>query len=555
MRYALAQINTRVGDVERNVRRSLAAIERAVERGADVVLFPELTIPGYPPHDGLFHRSLVSENLDGVKTLAAATAGSEVQVLVGFVDVNRELFGHPLYNGLAQLSHGEVVDIFYKTLLPSYDVFDETRYFKPNDLARVGRLADGSSFAPLVCEDLWHEVRLGDCFLYDRNPVDAAMLWNPGVLLSASCSPWSEGKDTLRLATARGIVKRHEKPFLYVNLVGMNEGLLFDGGSFVLGADGQVEAAARRFEEALLLWDYDPEARPAQPVVMPEVERPAQWFDGLVMGLRDFFDKTGQPPRAVIGLSGGIDSALVACLAVEALGPQAVVAATLPSAISSPGSVEDSRALAANLGIPLHEIPIRELVTAANDALAPAFQGLAPGLAEENIQARARGLLLMALANKLGGTVLNTGNKSELAVGYCTLYGDLIGGLAPLADLYKTEVYELSHWYNRARGRSVIPEIVLCKPPSAELRPGQTDQDDLPPYEVLDSILRAYLEEQRDAGQIVAATGQPAAVVQRVLGLVGRSEYKRRQAPPPLRLHGRAFGLGWRYPFMGRFPR
>lgn len=551
MRFALAQVNTRVGDLQRNVDRVLAALRAAADVGAEVVVFPELTLPGYPPTDMLDRPSFVHENIRAVKTVAAATRDLSLHALVGFVDLNREAFGKPIYNAVAQLHAGEVVDIFYKTLLPNYDVFDEQRFFKPNGLLRAGVVSGGKRFAPLICEDLWYETHRGGCFLYGTNPLEALMMQGVDVVLNLSASPFSVTKDTERLEVAARAAKRYELPVLYTNLVGMNEGLIFDGGSFVMGPKGKVLARARRFEEDLLLWD-DEQAAPRR--ATPKVTAPEASFRAAVLGIRDFFDKTRQPPLAIIGLSGGIDSALVAALAVEALGPERVIAATLPSAISSAGSVSDSRILAKRLGIRLHKLPIARSVAALGKTLAPVFADLPPDVTEENLQARVRGTLLMALANKLGGTVLNTGNKSELAVGYCTLYGDLIGGLSPLGDLYKTEVYEVSRWYNRTHPGRGIPRAILEKAPSAELRLDQTDQDDLPPYPLLDAILARFLEHDESVDQIVERGDAPREVVLRVARLVGRSEFKRRQAPPVLRLHERAFGPGWRYPIMGRNP-
>jgi NAD+ synthetase len=402
-----------------------------------------------------------------------------------------------------------------------------------------------------LCEDLWYETKRGGCFLYGTNPLEPLMLQGVDVIVNLSASPFSLTKAAQRLEVAAHAARRYDRPVVYTNLVGMNEGLVFDGGSFVMGRRGKVVAQAKRFDEDLLLWD---DAAPTSAVRPKPVPDPEAAYRAAVLGIRDFFDKTRQPPLAVIGLSGGMDSALVAAMAVDALGPDRVVAATLPSAISSRGSVNDSRKLARRLGLRLFRLPIARSVSALRSALAPAFGELPEDVTEENLQARVRGTLLMALANKLGGTVLNTGNKSELAVGYCTLYGDLIGGLSPLGDLYKTEVYEVGRWYNRTHRGAAIPRAIFDKAPSAELRPGQTDQDDLPPYPVLDAILSRFVEHDDSAEDIVARGTATADVVARVLRMVARSEYKRRQAPPVLRLHERAFGPGWRYPIMGRFP-
>lgn len=568
MRIALAQINTRVGDVARNVELITDGLERAATLDVRLVVFPELCVPGYPPTDALGHDSLVAENIEGVKAIAARAGELGVAALVGFVDVNREMFGKPLYNALAQIDGGEVVDIFYKTLLPSYDVFDEHRYFKPNDIARCGQI-DQCCFAPMICEDLWHDLDVNGQFQYQRNPMDALMLHQPEIAIAASASPFSDTKHARRLALARRLVRRYDVPLVYVNLVGMNEGLLYDGRSFVMSPEGDLVVEARAFDEDLLVWDSRrsrPEPRrasgrspsdrgaDAEDSVALTPPDPDQWRAAIVRGIRDFFNKTGLPPRAVLGLSGGIDSAVVAALAVEALGAEGVVAATMPSPYSSEGSVSHSVDLARRLGIRLHELSIAPAFAAFRETLAPVFAGMAEDVTEENLQARARGTLLMAMANKLGGTVLGTGNKSELAVGYCTMYGDLIGGLAPIGDLYKTEVYALARHLNERAESPPIPEPILTKPPSAELRPDQRDQDELPPYELLDPILRLLLERGHSARDISEELTQPLALVERVLGLVGRSEYKRRQGPPPLRLHDRGFGIGWRYPIMGRFP-
>lgn len=570
MKYALAQINTRVGDVERNVASIKQACQRAVDGDADVVVFPELTVTGYPPNDMLEHASMIREAIDGIKEITRFTEDVPIQALVGFVDVNRELFGKPLYNAMALIHAGEIHDIFYKTLLPSYDVFDECRYFKANDLSRAGHFAPSVSvglkdaqaagaeptvFAPTLCEDLWHDTKHNGYYLYQINPIEPLMLQDPDVIISMSASPYAFRRETTRLELAARTATRYGRPVLYTNLVGMNEGLLFDGASFVMGANGRVLERAARFEEDLVFWEPNPRRRGSKRLA-EELDPCESRYRALVMGIRDFFDKAAIPKKAVIGLSGGVDSALVLALTVEAIGAENVIAATMPSQYSSRGSVVDSRTLARRLGVTLHKLPISSTVRVLERTLAPLFEGLDADVTEENIQARVRGTLLMALANKFGGTVLNTGNKSELAVGYCTMYGDMIGGLAPIGDLYKTEVYDLCKWYNRRGPRTRrIPEAILMKAPSAELRPEQRDDDDLPAYDILDAILEQYLERKLEAEEIARREQQDLKLVRRVIDLVARNEHKRNQAPPVLRVHERAFGTGWRYPVMGRFPR
>jgi NAD+ synthase (glutamine-hydrolysing) len=561
-RIALAQVDPTVGDFDGNAALVRRAAAQARSAGATLVVFPELVLCGYPPRDLLD----LPEFLDrAAATLAALAAPADwsrgLSLLVGFPE---RVAGAPppgLMNSVALIEGGRVAAVGRKSLLPTYDVFDETRYFLPSGAATAVAVPGFDRPVGLsVCEDVWNDKRFWQRPRYGRDPIAELVAGGAGLIANVSASPYALGKPALRERMLATSANGHRAAIAYVNQVGGNDALVFDGGSMLVAADGRVLARAPLFEEALLAVDLDG-GRSAvtdldgQPLGAP---RPApadaeadELFQALTLGVRDYVRKCGFR-SAVIGLSGGIDSALTACLAAEALGPGQVLGVGMPSRYSSSHSREDARALASALGIAYQEIPIEPMHAAFLAQLEQA-QGRPLGdLSEQNVQARIRGQILMALSNDTGGLVLSTGNKSELAVGYCTLYGDMAGGLAVIGDLPKGLVYRVSRAANARAGRALIPERTFTKPPSAELKPGQVDQDSLPPYDVLDDILLAYLEERRPFAEIVAR-GHPAETVRRVLKLVIGSEYKRRQAAPVLKVSEKAFGEGRRLPIAQRF--
>ncbi|CAN5858073.1 NAD+ synthase [soil metagenome] len=497
---------------------------------------------GYPPKDLLLKKSLIQENLDALDLIAAESRG--IDVVVGYAEPNPQPVGRALFNCAALLRDGRMASRYRKVLLPTYDVFDEGRYFEPGGNVQEGGLLslNGCTLGLSVCEDAWNDDQLLQRMLYPRNPITELCELGVDVLLNISASPFTESKHQFRREMFAAQARRCGRPLVLVNQVGANDELVFDGNSLVLDKDGRVVAHAKGFEEDLLIADLDTLSGRCE----PPVEGVAAVHDALVLGLRDYVRKCGFH-TVVLGLSGGIDSALVAALAVEALGADRVFGVALPSRYSSEHSVADARALADNLGIAFQIIPIEEVHSSFEHTLAPLFAGHSSDVTEENLQARTRGVLLMALSNKFNHLLLTTGNKSELAVGYATLYGDMCGGLAVISDVPKTTVYELCRWMNTRAGRAVIPESTLTKPPSAELRPDQVDQDSLPPYDILDEILERYIESDQGASEIIQAGFEPE-VVRRVIRLVDRSEYKRRQAPPGLKVTGRAFGSGRRMP-------
>ncbi len=548
MRIALAQLNTTVGDVAGNEARILSAYRRGAEAGADLVLVPELALTGYPPRDLLTKPAFVAANRDALGRLAAATGS--VGLLVGFVGTNDRRPGRPLTNSVALLADGQVLAIRSKTLLPTYDVFDEDRYFEPA-AENAPVIFRGRKLGITVCEDLWNDEDFWPDRRYRPNPAADLVAAGAEILLNLSASPWHLGKDETRHAMLASLAAKAGRPVVYCNLVGGNDELVFDGQSLAFGADGRLLAQADAFREDFRVIETDQAGGMTHRILTAE----QAIHDALVLGTRDYLHKCGFR-SAVLGLSGGIDSAVVAALAVAALGAENVRGLALPSEYSSEGSVADARSLAANLGIAFDIVPIQPPFAAVKGQLAGVFAGRAEDVTEENLQARLRGVILMALSNKFGSLLLTTGNKSELAVGYCTLYGDMCGGLAVISDVPKTMVYRLAEWINaESRGRgglAVIPEATLTKPPSAELRPNQTDQDSLPPYDILDAILEGYVVDAKSAGELVAG-GLPEAAVQRVVRLIDGSEYKRRQAAPGLKVTTKAFGVGRRFPIAQRW--
>jgi NAD+ synthase (glutamine-hydrolysing) len=546
MKLALCQINPVVGDLEGNAARILDFASRAAAGGADLAVFPELCLTGYPPLDLLENQSFVD---DAAAALAevARLAPAGMGMLLSAPLRNPERVGKPLVNAAVLYEDGREVGRALKVLLPTYDVFDEVRYFEPSP-ACTPITFRGVRLGVHLCEDMWNSEPHGEKRLYDRDPVAELASVGVDVFINTSASPFALGKHQVRNAIVGRIAREHGVPFVLVNQVGANTEIIFDGDSRVHAADGHRICCAKSFEEDLIFWTLGDET-PACPIRHDALE---DLHDALVLGVRDYFQKTGAFDKALIGLSGGIDSALTCALAVEALGADRVVGVTMPSRYSSSGSVDDSARLAQNLGIEFHEVGIEPAVQAFEEMLAPLFEGTEPDVTEENLQARARGVTLMALSNKFGYLLLSTGNKSEMAVGYATLYGDMSGGLAVLSDVFKQEVYALSRFINRRASRELIPESTITKPPSAELRPDQKDEDSLPPYDVLDLILKLYVEELRDLGQITATTGFDEALVARVLRMVDLSEYKRRQAAPGLRVSNKAFGAGRRMPVVMR---
>lgn len=538
MKLALLQLNPTVGALEANAGR----IERAVRDAGrvDLCVSPEMSLAGYPPRDLLLQPAFVARTHAVAVRLAEALRGAP-PVLVGLPLVNPASEGRPLFNAAALLRDGRLERHFTKALLPTYDVFDEDRYFEPGPATSGVAEVGGRGVLVSICEDVWNDRDFWQRRRHHHDPLQHAGGQGAGVVLNMSASPFSAGKQALRERMLGSLARRHGLPVVYVNQAGGNDDLVFDGRSLVLDRLGVVRARARAFAEDTLVVDLDALGdgpAPGLPDQAPDV------LDALVLGTRDYARKCGFR-SAVLGLSGGIDSALVATIAVRALGAGHVRGVLMPSPFSSPGSVDDALDLAARLGIETLTLPIEPVMLAFDSALAGVFAGLPRDVTEENIQARIRGNLLMAIANKTGALLLTTGNKSELAVGYCTLYGDMSGGLAVLADVSKTMVYQLAAWLNREQ--EVIPVSTIVKPPSAELRPGQTDQDSLPPYDILDRILQRHIEEC-DSAEALVASGFDEATVRQVLRLVRLSEFKRWQAPPGLKVTDRAFGSGWRMP-------
>ena len=540
MKIALAQIDPTVGDFTGNLERIVAASRRAAALGARLTVFSELAICGYPPADFLEKPSFLARCRSAVDELAAATRDLPSAVLAGVALPAPPETGKPAVNAAVLLDRGTLLLEQHTRLLPFYDVFDEQRYFAPSRGQQVVEL-DGVRLAITICEDAWNDKNFWPQRLYKVDPMEELMRQQPALHINLSSSPFWHSKRAIRREMLAAIARRDGVPVLMSNQVGGNDSLIFDGSSLALNARGELIAQAASFAEDLVV--VDPFDAPVLPVA--EDDDTAAAYRALVLGTRDYVRKCGFK-KALVGLSGGIDSALVAAIAADALGPENVIAVGMPSPYSSAGSIDDSRHLAANLGIRFELIGISGLFAEFTRALQPQFAGLKADTTEENIQSRIRGCLLMALSNKFSALVLTTGNKSEMAVGYCTLYGDMVGALAVIGDLVKTRVYAVCRWLNRER--EVIPAAILDKPPSAELRPDQKDTDSLPPYEVLDPILEAYVERYETPEQIAQANGFPLDLVQQVVRLVERSEYKRQQAAPVLKVTSKSFGMGRRFP-------
>lgn len=550
MNIALAQINPIVGDISGNCRRVIECAAAARSQRADLVVFPELTLCGYPPKDLLLKPRFIEDIGAAARRLAESLA-SGPPVLAGYVRPTEKPVGRALRNVMALLRDGRVAAECVKMLLPTYDVFDEHRYFEPAESATVIELDAGARkwrIGVTICEDLWTDGQLLGRQLYDRNPPQDLVKSGIDLIVNASASPFVIGKQALRERLMAGHARNGRVPIYYVNQVGGNDELVFDGASCVFGPDGSILARARAFSEDILCFDAQSAGHGRVETYPDDLD--SVW-DALVLGTRDYVSKCGFR-EVVLGLSGGIDSALTACLAVEALSKDRVHGVAMPSRYSSDHSLADAEALARNLGIDYRVIPIEPMHEAFERGLAPAFEGRGPDITEENVQARIRGNILMSLSNKFGWLLLTTGNKSELAVGYCTLYGDMCGGLALISDVPKTMVYQLARRYNDRRRPPNIPESSITKVPSAELRPDQHDQQSLPPYEILDAILHRYVELEQ-APDTIQAAGFDEGTVREVIRMVDRNEYKRKQAATGLKVTSRAFGGGRRMPIAASF--
>jgi len=537
MRVGFAQIDTTVGDFEGNSRRILEAYRELEEAGADVVLTPELALVGYPPRDLLFKSRFVPGNLEALDRLESELG--HAALVVGFVEKNETGQGRPFFNAAAVLRKRSERVVVRKQLLPMYDVFDETRYFEAGPPSHPLEIS-GKRVGITICEDIWTADYLARPF-YTADPVDQLVRKGAKAILNLSASPFELGKPAQRLEMIRSQARRSGVPFYYCNAVGGNDQLVFDGNSLAISADGKKCHALASFREEVTVVQPEGNDQPGAEV--------ADLHDALVLGVRDYMGKCGFR-SCVIGLSGGIDSAVTAAIATAAVGAENVLGVGLPGPHSSRGSIDDARALAGNLGISFELISIKNPYDTVVEELRPLFEGRAADTIEENIQARLRGVTLMALSNKLGSILLTTGNKSELAVGYCTIYGDMAGGLAVISDVPKTRVYELARYINR--NRELIPDNTIEKPPSAELRPDQKDEDSLPPYALLDEILRLYIEENLNGVDIIAR-GYDEEMVRWIVRRVDLNEYKRQQAPPGIKVTGRAFGMGRRIPIAQRF--
>lgn len=542
MKIALAQLNYHIGNFEQNKNKIISTLNQMKQQGADIVVFAELAICGYPPRDFLEFNDFIKRCEEAVQEIALHCVG--IAAIVGAPSKNPSSKGKPLFNAAWFLAHGKVQQIINKTLLPNYDIFDEYRYFEPNRDFQIVAYK-GQRIALTVCEDIWNT---GKQSLYVTNPMDELIKQHPDMMINIAASPFSFKQALRRKEILTHNAKKYQIPLFYVNHVGAQTELIFDGGSLAINAQGVIAQEMPYFKEATVLFDSEAVQKATHPVEN-STEKISLIHQALILGISDYFNKLGFK-KAILGLSGGIDSALTLALAAEALGPQNCRAVLLPSRFSSDHSIKDAVDLAENLGVPYDTIAINPTVEALEETMAPYFAGLPFGLAEENMQARIRGVILMAQSNKLGYILLNTSNKSEAAVGYGTLYGDMCGGLSVLGDLYKTEVFELSRYINREK--EIIPVNSIVKPPSAELRPDQKDSDSLPDYDILDQILYAYIEERKGPAGIIARGFNPA-LVNRVLRMVNLNEWKRAQTSPVLRISDKAFGQGRRMPIVGKY--
>jgi len=542
MKIALVQLNPIIGDFSRNAERIVSYTERAKKAGADLVAFSELVLPGYPPRDLLEKYDFVQSNLNCLDSLISTIRG--IGVLCGFVDINPADEGKSLYNAAVLFENGQILQKAYKRLLPTYDVFDESRYFEPGAVSEP-ILYKGLQLGITICEDAWNDKDVFSRRIYHLDPVAQLVENGAELIINISASPFHVGKHDFRKHMLGTIARKHQVPLAYVNQVGGNDSLLFDGLSSVFDRDGRVVGSALDFQEDLIVYDVETNQSEMHPEAGSDIE---SLQAALVMGTRDYVTKCGFS-RVVIGLSGGIDSALTAWIAAQALGPENVSTIFMPSRYTSQDNFEDTQRLAKNLGVSYRVVPIDSIYGSFLESM-PFAPETDPGVTEQNLQARIRGTILMAVSNKEGSILLSTGNKSELAVGYCTLYGDMNGGLAVISDVPKTLVYALSRHINGKH--EIIPQRILDKPPSAELKPGQTDQDDLPSYDVLDPILTGYIEELKGEGELIRE-GHHRGLVEDVVSRVVRNEYKRHQAAPGLKVTSKAFGYGRRYPMAQRY--
>lgn len=543
MKTLIAQLNPTVGDLAGNSAKIISTLGRARAQGVDLVLFPELVITGYPPSDFLFQEAFIDAAEQKVGEILSETVG--MLVFVGLPRRNHAKGGKSLYNSCAVLGDGKLLGFYDKGLLPTYDVFDERRYFEPGSCVRTWQWK-GKTIGVTICEDIWGHAGLPG-MNYPRDPVAELLPLKPDLVVNLSASPYHFEKREIRFQVCAKAAETLKCPLLFCSQVGGNDQLVFDGCSLVVDGKGNLLQMARGFVEEELLIDLE-EVGAAQEA--PSFDSLRDLYKALCLGVRDYFHKSGFQ-KACLGLSGGIDSALVAVIAAEALGPENVLGVAMPSRYSSPGSLSDAKALAENLGIGFTEISIEEPFSAYLSVLEPHFEGKGPNIAEENLQARVRGMLLMALSNKLGYIVLSTGNKSELALGYCTLYGDMCGGLGVISDVTKGRVYELARFLNRER--EVIPRSSIEKPPSAELRVGQKDTDSLPDYAIVDAVLEGYVEEYLSPEEIAKAHSLPLSLVTDLVTRIHRAEYKRRQSPPGIRVTKKAFSLGRIYPIVQKW--
>nr|WP_245894171.1 NAD+ synthase [Chamaesiphon polymorphus] len=547
MKIALAQLNPTVGDLKGNAQQILKTAQQVATQGVNLLLTPELSLCGYPPRDLLLNANFIADMERELQQLARDLP-PELYVSIGLATANPDAIitgGKPLFNSIAILVAGKVQNIFHKRLLPTYDVFDENRYFTPGSEANYFIL-DGIKIGVTVCEDLWNDEEFWGKRSYLVNPIAELAKLDIDLSINLSASPYSVGKQNIRSAMLKHAAIKYDRAVLYVNQIGANDDLIFDGCSLGFDRSGELVCRGKSFDRDLIIVEFDKSKQDLKTAtIQPQPDcADAEIWQALVLGVRDYIHKCGFQ-KAILGLSGGIDSALVAAIAAEALGADNVLGVLMPSTYSSSHSVTDALALAANLGIKTETIPIGDLMQGFDRTLESQFKGTEFGLAEENIQSRIRGTLLMSMSNKFGYLLLSTGNKSEMAVGYCTLYGDMNGGLAVIADVPKMRVFSICKWLNRER--EIIPINIITKPPSAELKPGQVDQDSLPPYEILDAILDAIVCEHQSAQQIIDR-GYDPQVVAKITRLVKIAEFKRRQAPPGLKITDRAFGTGWRMP-------
>src|SRR3989344_1848843 len=536
MKIALAQVNPTVGDLENNYQLISKAVAEARQKKVDLLIFPELCLTGYPPKDLLMKKKFVARNLEIMQRIVQESKESETAIILGFVDAKNEQNNQPqLYNAAALIDNGKLIEVYHKIHLPNYDVFDERRYFKAGTKTKIISFR-GKKIGITICEDIW----------IDQGPVSELARQGAEVIINISASPFHAGKDSVREELLSRRAKENNISVLYVNLVGAQDDLIFDGRSYFFDQQGKMLIKAKAFEEEIVTLPELNSNHNNNQHLESNQNITKDIYDALVLGVKDYFKKNGFK-KAILGLSGGIDSALTAAIAVDALGKENVLGLTMPSKFSSSGSISDSENLARNLGITIHTVAIKEVYNSILQTLEPQFKGTAFNVAEENIQARIRGNLLMAMSNKFNYLVLTTGNKSELSVGYATLYGDMCGGLAVISDLFKTTVYDLSEYVNKKAGKEIIPNLIITKEPSAELREGQKDSDSLPIYAVLDPILKAYVEDEKSKDEITDL-GFDKEVVSKVIRLVDRNEYKRQLAALGLRITPRAFASGRRMP-------